>query len=415
MPRDNELFGQVTPALSPAADRPRSGDLWTRVVMAWLEALQIGRLTLVLPDGTTRHFDGRLAGGPQAVLNVIRPRAFRRLVLGGSVGFAEAYIDGDWTSPDLTSLIELAAFNDEGSSRCPPGLRAARLAHRLRHVLRPNTRRGSRRNIARHYDLGNAFFAAWLDEGLTYSSALFETPALDLEQAQAAKYRQLARLLDLGPGHHVLEIGCGWGGFAEFAVKECQCRVTAVTVSREQFDHARKRIFDAGLGDRVEIRLQDYRDVEGRFDRIASIEMFEAVGESHWPVFFRSLRDRLAPGGTAALQIITIADDRFESYRGGADFIQRYIFPGGMLPSPARLADEIRRAGLHLTETRFFGPSYARTLSLWSQRFQRAWPDIAAQGFDARFRRMWEYYLAYCEAGFRAGTIDVGHFRIEGW
>ena len=278
---------------------------------------------------------------------------------------------------------------------------------RARHLFRPNSRRGSRRNILAHYDLGNAFYQSWLDPSMTYSSARFDKPGTSLEAAQAAKYASLAEKLSLRPDHHVLEVGCGWGGFAEFAARDVGAKVTAITISDEQHAFAAERIQKAGLGEKVDIRLQDYRDVEGRFDRIASIEMFEAVGEPYWPVYFDKLAGMMQPGGVIGLQIITIADRYFEAYRRSADFIQRHIFPGGMLPSPSVLQRQIERAGLQkLTETTF-GLDYARTLAAWNQRFQDAWPDLLQLGFDHRFKRLWHYYLAYCEAGFKAGWTDV--------
>ena len=272
---------------------------------------------------------------------------------------------------------------------------------------------GSARNIAYHYDLGNAFYAEWLDPGMTYSSAMFADAGDDLETAQRRKNRSVAELLELAPGHELLEIGCGWGGFAEYAAGERGAKVTGLTISHEQHDYATARLARAGLAGRAEIRLQDYRDVAGTFDRIASIEMIEAVGEKHWPTYFARLRSLLRPGGIAVLQAITIADHRFESYRRCPDFIQRYIFPGGMLPSPSVMRQAAARAGLAFVEGPRFAQSYARTLALWQERFQSAWPRIAAPGFDRRFKRMWEYYLAYCEAGFRSGNLDVGHYRLE--
>jgi cyclopropane-fatty-acyl-phospholipid synthase len=283
---------------------------------------------------------------------------------------------------------------------------------RLRHRLRPNSRRGSRHNIAAHYDISNAFYGCWLDGAMTYSSALFRDGGETLEAAQLAKYHNLAHLLGLKPGQHVLEIGCGWGAFAIIAAKDYGCRVTAVTLSREQQAFAVQRVRAEGLESRVEVRLQDYRDVDGVFDRIASIEMFEAVGEAFWPAYWGVVRQRLKPGGVAALQVITIADDRFARYRRGADFIQCHVFPGGMLPSPSALRAEIAAAGLTLTDEERFGASYARTLEIWRQRFEAAWPEIRAHGFDERFRRLWLYYLAYCEAGFRTAAIDVAQYRI---
>lgn len=383
-----------------------------RLLLGLMDRLVHGELTIVLPDGT-RHSYRRPEPGPSATVNVRRWRVARRLLTGGNVGFAEAYTDGDWDSPDVARVLELAALNARAlDPRIFGGNAVTRLAGRLRHALRGNTRRGSKRNIAFHYDLGNDFYAAWLDPSMTYSSAIFGADDQDLEAAQANKNRRLARLLKLAPDQHVLEIGCGWGGFAELAAKEFGARVTGITVSREQLDFARRRIAKEGLTERVDFHFIDYRDVRGHFDRIASIEMIEAVGERYWPDFFRSLRDNLKPGGIVGLQAITIADERYADYRRKPDFIQRYIFPGGMLPAPGTLADQVRQAGLRWLGDAGFGAHYARTLKTWNDRFQSAWPGLSRHDFDERFKRIWEYYLAYCEAGFRAGTIDVRQIAL---
>jgi cyclopropane-fatty-acyl-phospholipid synthase len=393
--------------------RARPKGLWLRMAIAMASRARFGHWIVRLPDGSRFRFQGSVDPAPSVAIDINRARAARRLLLAGTVGFAEAYIDGDWDSPDLPTLIEAAALNEDAWSHGADGLPLTSLINRIRHRLHSNTRAGSRRNIAHHYDLGNAFYAHWLDEGMTYSSALFRTPEQPLPDAQEEKYRNLAHMLDLRADHHILEIGCGWGGFAEIAAADFGCRVTGLTLSKEQAAFARERMRAAGLSDRVTIALEDYRDVQGRFDRIASIEMFEAVGEAYWPRYFQVLRDRLRPGGLAALQVITIDDGRFAAYRRNPDFIQRHIFPGGMLPSPSVLDREIARSGLRLTDKITFGASYALTLQHWRQRFERAWPDIRAAGFDERFRRMWDYYLAYCEAGFRAGAIDVCQLRLE--
>jgi cyclopropane-fatty-acyl-phospholipid synthase len=279
-------------------------------------------------------------------------------------------------------------------------------------MLRANTKKGSRRNILAHYDLGNDFYARWLDPTMTYSSALYTSVDQNLENAQLAKYRSIARNLNLKPGDHVLEIGSGWGGFAEVAAKEYSARVTSITISDAQHAYATKRIADAGLSSQVEIVLRDYRDVRGQFDAVASIEMFEAVGEEYWPSYFGKIAEVLKPGGRAALQIITIDDDYFDLYRKRADFIQHYIFPGGMLPSERRLRQETAAVGLGFEVDAMFGKSYARTLGEWAKRFELAWDDIKGGKFNESFRRLWLYYLAYCEAGFRTGRIDVGQFVL---
>ena len=376
------------------------------------ERLRHGRLTIIAPDGSARVFDG-VEDGPDAVLQLNSPRAVRRFVMGGSLGFAEAYLDGDWDSPDLPRLLELLGLNETAYQEQFYGHAWFRWLARLHHRLRPNSRRGSRRNILAHYDLGNAFYQRWLDPSMTYSSARFEERDVSLESAQAAKYASLAKKLSLQPDHHLLEVGCGWGGFAEFAAREIGTKVTAITISDQQHAYAKERIQAAGLNEKVDIRLQDYRDVDGRFDRIASIEMFEAVGETYWPVYFNKLASILQPDGVIGLQIITISDRYFETYRRSADFIQRHIFPGGMLPSPKSLQKQMERAGLQKLSETTFGLDYARTLATWNKHFQAAWPELLQLGFDQRFKRLWQYYLSYCEAGFKVGWTDVCQLEIR--
>jgi cyclopropane-fatty-acyl-phospholipid synthase len=393
----------------PFAHRP---GLPVRLVAeAFGRRLAAGELTVRLPDSTQMRFHGEEAG-PRAALSLRSPRALRRLLLGGEIGLAESYVDGDWDSPDLVALLELGARNAELGAAMRGG-RAARLLQRLRHRRNDNTRRGSRRNIATHYDLGNQFYRQWLDPSMTYSAALFAEDGQDLEAAQQAKYRAVARDLGLRPGQRVLEIGCGWGGFAELAAREFGAHVIGLTLSVEQKSWADERIRANGLDRQVEIRLQDYRDVAGRFDHIVSIEMIEAVGERWWPAYFATLKRCLGEGGRALLQAIVIEDRRFDAYRRGCDFIQRHVFPGGMLPSPAALAQAARQAGLRPATLRRFGAGYDRTLALWSERFHANWERIAPLGFDQRFRRLWDFYFAYCRAGFRAGAIDVHHVALD--
>lgn len=328
------------------------------------------------------------------------------------MGFAEGYISGDWTTPDLTRFLEVMAGNMDALEDRIANWRLARIFHRLQHLTRRNTKRGSRRNISYHYDLGNDFYSMWLDPTMTYSSGLFDEIHSDLESSQINKYKRLAESLDLQSHHRVLEIGCGWGGFAEYAATNYGCQITCITLSTKQLDYAKSRIASAGLDEKVELRLQDYRDVTETYDRIVSIEMFEAVGEENWPTYFGKMRDCLSENGLAALQIINIADERFEDYRRGADFIQKYIFPGGMLPSPKVLRATISAAGLFLQSATTFGDSYARTLRMWREEFLANWDAIENLGYSKKFKRMWEYYLCYCEAGFRLGTIDVGHYTL---
>ncbi len=365
-----------------------------------------GGITFVLPSGREISLGGP-EPGPQARVVIKDYNFMRRVLAAGDIGLAEGYMAGEWSTPDLTAVLASASQNWERLARLVEGNAVMRVLNYLGYLVRPNTRQGARRNIHAHYDLGNAFYQRWLDPSMTYSSARFERPEQSLTEAQRAKYASLARAMDLKPGQSVLEIGCGWGGFAEFAAGEVGAKVTGVTISREQFDFARRRLFEQGLAERAEIRLVDYRDVTGRFDRVASIEMFEAVGERYWPAYFQKVHDVMEPGGRAGLQIITIRDELFDDYRSRADFIQKYVFPGGMLGSEPRLRQVAERANLAWGEVARFGQDYGRTLAEWSQRFHAAWDDIRALGFDERFRRLWSFYLSYCEAGFRTGRTDV--------
>ena len=367
---------------------------------------RIGILTIVLPDGREMRLEGAIKG-PEARL-VIRDYRFINRVMGtGTIGFGEGYMAGEWDTPDLSRALEVLAANFaqfDGVSFGNPFMTAVNL---LGHTLRGNTRWGSKRNIHAHYDLGNAFYSRWLDTTMTYSAARFSRPGEPLPEAQARKYRTLAQTMDLRAGHSVLEIGCGWGGFAEFAAREVGAQVTAITISEAQYNFAKERMFRLGLNEKADIQLIDYRDVAGTFDRVASIEMFEAVGERFWPTYFDKLRDSLNPGGQAGLQIITIRDELFEHYKRTPDFIQKYIFPGGMLPSEERLRAATDKAGLSWGPISRFGVCYADTLAEWARRFEAAWEEIMHLGFDERFRKLWRFYLSYCEAGFRTERTDV--------
>lgn len=380
-----------------------------RVRMALSAALHLprGSLKVKMPDGRSILVGGK-APGPEAEIVLHNWRLPSRAFSGGTIGVAESYIDGDWDSPDVTSFLELFVVNSEAGEGVAGGASwLLTTIQRIRHWLNDNTRTGSKKNISAHYDLGNAFYSQWLDPSMTYSSGLFATGANDLAGAQTEKYRALARDTGIGPNDHVLEIGCGWGGFAEFAAREIGCKVTGLTISREQFDFAQKRIHNAGLSDKVELKLQDYRDETGRYDRIASIEMFEAVGEKYWPAFFAKMKQCLPSGGTAGLQIITINEAAYPIYRKRPDFIQRYVFPGGMLPTPTLLKSLGAEHGLDYLRERVFPQDYARTLAEWRTRFWSSWERIVPLGFDDRFKKLWEFYLHYCEAGFRAEYIDV--------
>ena len=367
-----------------------------------------GRLKLVLPDGSCHQLVGG-QHGHSAVLNIHSRRAAYRVLEAGDIGFAEGYMAGEWDTPDLAVLLETLVNNYDHIRRLFDGNPLMAALHWIGHRFNRNDRRGSRRNIHAHYDLGNAFYAAWLDETMTYSSARFLRPDQPLAEAQQAKYAALAQRIELKAGQTVLEIGCGWGGFAEFAAREVGATVTGITISREQHDFARRRLFEAGLADRASVRLIDYRDMDGQFDRVASIEMFEAVGREYWPVYFDKIQSVLKPGGVAGLQIITIRDELFDEYEARTDFIQKYVFPGGVLPSEERLAPIIAGAGLARGPVERFGLDYGDTLAGWTRRFDAAWTDIrgVSRRFDERFRRLWLFYLAYCEAGFRSGRTDV--------
>jgi cyclopropane-fatty-acyl-phospholipid synthase len=381
-------------------------DALTRQAFGYGLLTRRGSLTVRLPDGRWFRFQGA-DPGTDATL-VANDGAFaRRAVVAGDIGVAEAYIAGEWESPDVTAFLEFFASNTEAIEVLFAGKPYMRVVQWLRHLFNRNTKRQAKKNIHAHYDLGNRFYETWLDRTMTYSSAIYAPGDNDLASAQTRKYRALAQSIGLQPGHHLLEIGCGWGGFAEFAAKEYGCRVTGLTISREQLAFAEKRIRDAGLADKVDFRFQDYRDEQGQYDRIASIEMFEAVGEEYWQTYFAKLDETLKPGGRAGIQVITIQDRFFAQYRREIDFIRRYIFPGGMLPTPTILEALGAKAGLSLSSQHVFGLDYARTLAEWRDRFLEAWPKIEPMGFDMAFKRLWEYYLHYCEAGFRAGNIDV--------
>lgn len=394
IPAERHSIGSRTPRAAALLLR-LLGSNWT-----------FGKLTVLLPGGAMHCLEGN-EPGPAAVLDIRDYRFAARVLANGDIGFAEGYMAGEWETPQLATLLEVLARNYDHIRRLFDGNPVMGAINWVSHRLNRNSREGSKKNIHAHYDLGNAFYATWLDPSMTYSSARFTAAGQSLEAAQREKYASLARIMDLKPDHSVLEIGCGWGGFAEFAAKEVGAKVTGITISQEQYDFARQRMFNAGLTERVSIELVDYRDVEGRFDRVASIEMFEAVGQEYWPAYFDKIHDVLAPDGRAGLQIITIEDALFEEYNRRTDFIQRYVFPGGMLPSEPKLEPVVTAAGLSQVGVERFGLDYAETLKLWDERFQTAWPGIHAGAFDERFRRLWRFYLAYCEAGFRSRRIDV--------
>jgi cyclopropane-fatty-acyl-phospholipid synthase len=368
--------------------------------------LEHGRLDIKLDDGRTFRAEGTKPG-PVAEFTVHNDDLFARIVREGDLGFCDAYLDGWWSTPDLQAFMDLVHADNEDVYDGYPGLTLVRAYEKLRFWMQSNSKTQAKKNISYHYDLGNDFYSLWLDDTMTYSSALFNNGQESLEKAQENKYASMVDQMGVQPGDHVLEIGCGWGGFAEYAAKERGLKVTGLTISQEQHDFAVARIARLGLSDKVEIKMQDYRDETGLYDGIASIEMFEAVGEKYWPAYFDTVRERLKPGKNATLQIITVEDRRWAVYKRGVDFIQKYIFPGGMLPSPSVLRAEIARAGLQLTGSIEFGQSYSDTLRRWHETFNERWAEVAQQGFDARFQRMWNFYLTSCAATFWSGNCDV--------
>ncbi|MBT8423824.1 MAG: methyltransferase domain-containing protein [Boseongicola sp.] len=373
--------------------------------------LKNGRIDFRLPDGRVFSVDAPNPG-PVGEIVVHNPDVFARLIREGDLGFADAYLEGWWSTPDLQSFMDVIHADNDDVYDSFGGLQIVRMWERFRHWMNRNTKEQAKKNISHHYDLGNEFYELWLDDTMTYSSALFQTGQESLENAQTLKYKSMVDQMGAGPGDHVLEIGCGWGGFAEYAARERGLKVTGLTISKEQRDFAIERMAKAGLSDKVEIKLQDYRDETGSYDGIASIEMFEAVGEKYWPAYFDTVHNRLRPGRNATLQIITIEDKRFEIYRKGVDFIQKYIFPGGMLPSSSVLRREIERAGLIVKGSIEFGESYSQTLRRWHDVFNARWSDVSLLGFDDRFKRMWNFYLTSCAAGFHAGSIDVTQITV---
>ena len=396
------------PATSAARQMPRNA----RVLMALLERIEHGTLEVRLPDGSRQRFGE--PGPTAATLEIAAWSVFDSVLERGDVGFAEAYLSGDWHSSDLATLLILLASNRQALARALYGQWWGLLTARLRHLLNANTRSGSRRNIMAHYDLGNEFYQLWLDPTMSYSSALYSSDApRALASAQLAKYRRILHRLDARPGQRVLEIGCGWGAFAETAAREAGLEVLGLTLSPAQRQFARQRMQLAGLEQQVNIELRDYRDLAGdQFDHVVSVEMFEAVGERWWPSYFETVQRLLAPAGKAVVQCITIRDDLFARYRRGTDFIQQHIFPGGMLPSPSTFTAQAARAGLAVSDAFSFGRDYGRTLAEWSTNFEQHWLQIAALGFDDRFRRLWRFYLAYCQAGFNSGCTDVMQFEL---
>ena len=383
-----------------------------RAVLKHLEAIRHGSLSLVLPDNTVKRFGTE--SGAHATLRLHNWRLLGEVLRSGDVGMAEAFIRGDWSTPDLTMLLTLLLRNRPHLESLIHGSWWGGLLYRLRHRLNRNSRSNSRKNIHAHYDLGNAFYGLWLDPTSNYSSAWFESFDLSMEEAQHAKVRRALSMAGVRPGDRLLEIGCGWGALAEKAATEFDASVVGVTLSTEQLAFARSRLQSVGAAGRADLRLQDYRDIaDGPFDAICSIEMVEAVGREYWPAYFEQVSRLLKTGGRACVQSIVIADAHFDRYVSGTDFIQQYIFPGGCLPSPGAFRAEAAKAGLDVVDELYFGQDYARTLRYWRERFESRRADVLALGFDTRFLRIWEFYLAYCEAAFQDGSTDVVQFTLH--
>ena len=394
--------------LEPRRKRPV---FWEALLDKWLSRIEAGELRAVFPSNFQKVYSGGQVG-PTADIQINSWKLVPRLLLSGDMGLAESFLSGEWETSNLTQLILLGDINERALGNAVTPSKFINLIEKLRHQRRDNSKRGSRRNIAAHYDLGNEFYSHWLDNSMSYSSALFTDFGEELEVGQNRKYHRLAKALKLKEGDQVLEIGCGWGGFAEIAAKEYKCNVVGITLSNEQAKFARRRMQENQLSNLVDIRIEDYRDVQGSFDKIVSIEMFEAVGEEHWRNYFETIKTHLKPGGLAGIQSITIANEFFETYKRRPDFIQKYIFPGGILASEDKLNNAVSSAGLEILDDYYFGKSYAETLRRWQSTFEQKWDDIKNLGFDEKFQKMWRYYLSYCEAGFETGHINVGQFLI---
>ena len=398
---------------------PRSAPAAAHSVFRLLPRMRHGTLTLQLPDGQTAHFGTLRDGEPRAAMRLRNWNVCSAALRSGDIGFAESFIAGDWSSPDLTALLTLFIGNRDHIESVIYGTWWGSLLYRAKHLLNRNSRHGSKKNIHAHYDLGNEFYRLWLDETMSYSSAWFEGERSgDMAQAQWAKVRRALAECGVQAGDRVLEIGCGWGGLAECAARDFQAHVTGVTLSGEQLAYAQRRMDEAGLADRATLRFQDYRELgqgatEGKFDAIVSIEMFEAVGREYWGTYFETIQRNLKPGGRACIQSITIRDDLFDRYVRSTDFIQQYIFPGGLLPSPAEFRKAAASAGLEVVRELDFGLDYAETLRRWRDRFLSAEGPVRQLGFDSRFMRIWEFYLAYCEAAFATGNTSVMQFTLQ--
>ena len=376
-----------------------------------LSQAKYGKIKIIDNNSSVFEHSGQ-NNGPNTVIQIHDFRCVSNFFLKGDLGWAESYIENLWDTKNLTDFLEWGALNFHCFTNYIRGKWYVILFVRLKHLLNSNSKKGSKRNISFHYDLGNEFYKHWLDKSMTYSSAIFSSKDQRLYDAQINKFSNLADLCDIKSNDSVLEVGCGWGSFSIYLAKIIKAKVTAITISKKQFELVKKRIFEENLSDKIDVKLLDYRDLKGKFDKIVSIEMFEAVGEKYWPLYFRVLKNNLKTGGKIGLQTITIKDNYFLSYKKFPDFIQTYIFPGGMLPSVRSLNNTLDSEGLKILKENLFGQHYARTLNVWRESFDSSWADIKKSGFDVSFKRLWSYYLSYCEGGFKSGNINVGQFLI---
>ena len=351
--------------------------------------------------------------GPIANISLLHKKCLDDFFLKGDLGWAESYIEGNWESSNLSDFLEWGAKNFHEFSKYIRGKWFVILYLRLKHYLNRNSKTGSKKNISFHYDLGNSFYEKWLDKSMTYSAGMFKKESDDLYDAQLNKYLNLAKITNIKNKDKVLEVGCGWGGFSCFLAKNFLADVTAITISKKQYEKVKEKVFKEKLTEKVNVKLTDYREIKGLYDKIVSIEMFEAVGERYWSKYFEVLGNNLKYNGSIGLQTITIEDKFFKKYRKFPDFIQTYIFPGGMLPSIEEMSKVLRSNGLSIEKKQMFGNDYAKTLKMWSKSFESSWDNIKKDGFNDTFRRMWRYYLGYCEGGFKSGNINVGQFLIK--
>jgi cyclopropane-fatty-acyl-phospholipid synthase len=387
-------------------------NFWEILLLKGIKKFSYGSIQIEFSDGYIENIKAKKPG-PKAMLKINKPNAAKEIIQGGSVAFAESYINKDISTDNLTNLIHYCALNNDQAESTFNISILKKILHKIFHYKNKNTKNQAKKNISFHYDLGNKFYEYWLDKTMTYSSAIFNNKSIELEAAQNNKYKKLAELSAIKNGDQILEIGCGWGGFAEFIGNNYDCNLTAVTISREQYEYTKKRIFDANLSHKIEVLLCDYRNITGKFDKIVSIEMFEAVGKQYWNTFFKKIENILKPKGSISLQLITIDDNIYDVYKTNPDFIQKYIFPGGMLPSDKILKELINKTSLKINSIDSFSKDYAKTLNIWNKEFNKKWDKIEKLGFDENFKLLWNYYLSYCEGGFLSKNIDLKQIKLS--